>query len=412
MPERPLPAAASSSDPGAAARPELRALADLLAYPLVRRRGLAGVALGALRRVVGSLARSWLHVQTRFNQATVAQLESLRAEVGRLQADRLELRNAAALEALRDGLIDQIRELASQEAAGLEALRADVVRYLEPLERTSVAALASRVPHLEARLAAQERRAAWLLEEIRNGAPRTDRKAPRLSARWESAALDALYARLEDELRGPRGVIKDRARVYLPVMAEARAGVDGDAVLDLGCGRGEWLELLREEGRTGRGVDHNRFFVEDCQRRGLDVVAADVQAHLASVPDESLGAVTALHLVEHLPFETLLEFLDEAHRVLRPGGVAIFETPNPENVVVSAHDFHLDPTHRKPIPSRLLAGLLDARGFSRVDVLKLHPAPEGAKIEESQHEVARRFNAYFYGPRDYAVLAWKARSRE
>jgi O-antigen chain-terminating methyltransferase len=379
-----------------------------------------------VRRVVRLLARSWLYVQTRFNWAVVDRIERLQDEVSGLRvdilrlradsaahADRSALRHAAALDALRDGLIDQVRALASQEAAGLEALRAPVAALgdrLTQLEAGLVAQqrLGDRLQHLEPLLAVQQRRVAWLLEELRHGMPRTGREAARLVAGSEPADLDALYASLEDSFRGSRSEIKERVRIYLPTVEEARAAAGSDGILDLGCGRGEWLELVGEEGRSGRGVDLNRLFVEDCRRRGLNVVEADVLAFLPSVPDESLGVVTAFHLIEHLPFDAMLELMDESLRVLRPGGVAIFETPNPENVLVSAHDFHLDPTHRRPIPSALLTWLLNARGFSRVDLLLLHPALE-RRIEEGDLEVTRRFNAYFHGARDYAVLAWKPR---
>jgi O-antigen chain-terminating methyltransferase len=384
-----------------------------------------------VRRGVRLLARSWLYVQTRFNRAAVDRIEHLQDEVSGLRAevlrmherqlamaaesaahaDRMALRHAAALDALRDGLIDQLRVLANQETAGLEALRAPVTALgdrLQHLEADLAAQqqLGDRLRHLEPLLAAQQRRLSWLLGELRHGMPRTGRDATRLTAGLEPADLDALYASLEDSFRGSRSEIKQRARVYLPVVEEAQAAVGGNGILDLGCGRGEWLELVGEEGRSGRGVDLNRLFVEECRRRGLDVVEADVLAFLPLVPDESVGVVTAFHLIEHLPFDAMLELMDESLRVLRPGGLAIFETPNPENVVVSTHTFHLDPTHRNLVPSLLLTRLLGARGFSRVDVVKLHAAAE-AGIEEPHLEVARRFNAFFYGPRDYAVLAWK-----
>ncbi len=92
--------------------------------------------------------------------------------------------------------------------------------------------------------------------------------------------------------------------------------------------------------------------------------------------------------------------------MLRPGGVAIFETPNPENVLVGAHAFYLDPTHRNPVPSALLSFLVEQQGFADVTVLPLRGVPPEQHVKEST-EVAARFNDYFYGPLDYAVIGWK-----
>src|SRR5262249_51947932 len=152
-----------------------------------------------------------------------------------------------------------------------------------------------------------------------------------------------------DDFRGTREEIKDRLRVYLPIVKEVGPGT----ALDVGCGRGEWLELLRDEGVQARGVDLNRHMIEDCRQRGLDVVPMDALTHLRGIPDASLAAVCGFHLVEHLAFDAFIMLLDETVRVLRSGGVAIFETPNPANLLVGSCNFYQDPTHRAPIPTGL-----------------------------------------------------------
>lgn len=118
--------------------------------------------------------------------------------------------------------------------------------------------------------------------------------------------------------------------------------------------------------------------------------------------------MTGFHIIEHLPFDIIVKLLDETVRVLKPGGVAIFETPNPENVLVGSYTFYLDPTHRNPLPSAVIKFLSEARGLCRVEIVNLHPYPEAFKVEEADLEVAKRFNEYFYGPRDYAMVGWKA----
>lgn len=211
--------------------------------------------------------------------------------------------------------------------------------------------------------------------------------------------LDALYAGLEDRFRGHRDEIKERFKVYLPYVK------DRGPVVDLGSGRGEWLEILSEAGIEASGVDTNLIQLEQCRARGLNVSEEDFLTHLQRLDDASVGAVTGFHIVEHVPLKTLITLLNETLRVLRPGGVAIFETPNPENVLVGSNYFYMDPTHRHPLPSELLEFLLESRGFAGIEVLNLHPW-ESARIA-GESEVTKRFNDYFYGPMDYAVVGRK-----
>lgn len=211
-----------------------------------------------------------------------------------------------------------------------------------------------------------------------------------------------LYAALENEVRGTRGEAQARSKVYLPLIP--REG----PVLDLGCGRGEWLELLRQEGIAARGVDWNRLLVAECRERHLEAEQAEALEYLARTPDGSLGAVTVLRLVEHLPLPRLVRLLDEVARVLRLGGTAIFETPNPENILVASRDFYRDPGRLHPIPAETLRCLVESRGLSPVEVLFLNPAGDSERVPENgESAVTRRFNRYFYGPRDYAVVSRK-----
>jgi O-antigen chain-terminating methyltransferase len=109
-----------------------------------------------------------------------------------------------------------------------------------------------------------------------------------------------------------------------------------------------------------------------------------------------------------LPFAEFVNLLDETVRVLRPGGVAIFETPNPANVLVGSHFFYFDPSHRNPLPSATVKFMAEARGLCRVETMPLHPSAEAMRVEEGESEVAKRFNEYFFGPQDYAFVGWKA----
>lgn len=220
----------------------------------------------------------------------------------------------------------------------------------------------------------------------------------------ERSSLDKLYAAFEDQFRGNREDIKARQRVYLPLVKKSLEQTKGD-ILDIGCGRGEWLELLHEEGLRGVGVDANHFVVKKCREQGLDVVNADAILYLRSMPDESLGVVSCFHVVEHLPTNVLIQLLDETVRTLKTGGIAILETPNPQNVLVGSNNFYFDPTHRNPIPSPTLKFLAEARGLRHVEIMNLHPYPESFRVSGS--DLAERFNEYFYGPQDYALIGYK-----
>jgi 2-polyprenyl-3-methyl-5-hydroxy-6-metoxy-1,4-benzoquinol methylase len=177
-------------------------------------------------------------------------------------------------------------------------------------------------------------------------------------------------------------------------------------VLDIGCGRGEWLELMKMQGIRATGIDLNGEMVATCRENGLDAEHADAVAWLRSQPEGSLAAVTGFHIIEHLPFDQLIAMFDAALRALRPDGVIIFETPNPENVSVGACSFYYDPTHLHPIAPAVAEFIARQRGFARTEVLRSNPLPASRLIAENT-EVAHRFNSVFYGPQDYAVIAWK-----
>ena len=222
----------------------------------------------------------------------------------------------------------------------------------------------------------------------------------------EDHALDALYLAFEEVMRGNRNEVKERTRVYLPYVVAANAGTAERPVLDLGCGRGEWLEVLGEHGLSATGIDLNVCMVELCRERGLPVTFANALDHLRTLPDASCGAITAFHFIEHLPFPALVAFLRDCRRVLQPGGVAIFETPNPYNVLVGSGFFYHDFTHQRPLPPTSTKFLVEQMGFSTVEVLPLHPWDEAAKVHgDGAKALEWRFNELFYGPQDYALIA-------
>src|SRR6266480_399543 len=219
--------------------------------------------------------------------------------------------------------------------------------------------------------------------------------------------FDALYVAFENQFRGSRELIKKRVRVYLDDVRGAGAVTADSPILDLGCGRGEWLELVNENGLAGEGVDSNAIMVSACQERGLRGNGGDALEYLRALPAESRGAITAFHLIEHLEFQLLVQLLRESFRVLRPGGLAIFETPTPDNVLVGSNRFYSDPTHLHPLPKEYSRFMLQSVGFSDVVARPLNPDKDSLPENAASPELRNFLNRLFFGEQDYAVIGKK-----
>jgi SAM-dependent methyltransferase len=228
--------------------------------------------------------------------------------------------------------------------------------------------------------------------------------------RTTPSSADLMYVGLEELMRGPRQTVIARLTGYLDELA---AQTSRGTVLDVGSGRGEWLGMLKEAGAEAYGVELEMAYVSEAHERGLDVRHEDLLAHLRTLKDASLRAITAFHVVEHLPTELLLEFLNESLRVLEPNGLLILETPNPENLIVAACTFYLDPTHLHPLPPLLLEFFVRSRGFGETRVEFKNPAT-GAQITMPSAAnpwyaelapIVNTLNERFFGSQDYAVIA-------
>ncbi|MEP6955652.1 MAG: methyltransferase domain-containing protein, partial [Chthoniobacterales bacterium] len=237
----------------------------------------------------------------------------------------------------------------------------------------------------------------------KKGSPARSVTTPEIDARL----ADTYYVAFENAFRGQRADIKERQAIYLPYISGQEGPCSDLPVLDLGCGRGEWLELLGENGFTARGIDLNLEMVDYCRSRGLEASAEDALECLKAQPDYSLAAVTAFHLIEHLPFAILTELWREALRVLEPGGSLICETPNPANIQVGAHFFYRDPTHQRPLPPDSTRFLAQHVGFREAEILPMNPCTPETRIAADGLEVTERFNEMFYGAQDYAIVARK-----
>ena len=182
---------------------------------------------------------------------------------------------------------------------------------------------------------------------------------------------DLFYRAFEDKFRGSRSLIISRLDIYRAFISPLKQIYTDARGLDLGCGRGEWLEVLQEEGIEPLGIDLDEGMLEACRALHLPAVKGDAVAYLAGLPNESQAVISAFHMVEHIPFEQLQAVVSESLRVLKPGGLLIMETPNPENIVVGTQNFYVDPTHQRPIPSLLLSFLPEFYGYARTKVLRL-----------------------------------------
>jgi SAM-dependent methyltransferase len=319
-------------------------------------------------------------------------LETLAAPLIARQALREQRRIAAKLAGVSAEL--QVEAQArSQDRAELERVLAQrSIELDEAMRRELKHEFESRLMTMSGIVRAQADKIAILRGERSPGAQRD---------------MDEFHAAFEDRFRGSRAEIRDRLAIYLPYVRSASAGSATAPVLDLGSGRGEWLEILREQGYVARGVERNRALNDLSRAKGLNVLDGDMFRYLAELPDNSLGAITCFHVVEHLSFDLVLRLFDEIVRVLRHGGVAIVETPNPENLVVGACSFYLDPTHWRPLPAQLLEFIAGVRGLVRTEVLPLHPLSPATSMQV-ESELDREVSRLLYGPRDYSLIGYKA----
>jgi SAM-dependent methyltransferase len=229
-------------------------------------------------------------------------------------------------------------------------------------------------------------------------------------------ALDAYkYVGFEDQFRGSREVILQRLESYLPYFEKAAD------VLDVGCGRGEFLELLKARGVGARGLDLNHEMVEVCRARGLDVAEADVVSYLEGLPDASLGGLFAAQVVEHLQPEYLLRFLELAHHKLRPGAPIVLETLNPACWVAFFDSFIRDITHVWPLHPDTLRYLVLASGFTTARLEYRSPVPAHDKLQalaatdaaspalaETFNANVEKVNARMFTFLDYAIVGTNA----
>jgi O-antigen chain-terminating methyltransferase len=212
------------------------------------------------------------------------------------------------------------------------------------------------------------------------------------------APLSLDMARFALCFRGSEEYVKTGQRQYVPSFEGCQN------VLDIGCGRGEFLEIMREANIPAVGIDLSQEPVAMCRLKGLEAETADLFTYLAALAEESLDGIFCAQVVEHLPPERLPEMIRLCASRLARNGVMVVETPNPECLAIFATHFYLDPTHARPVPHPLLAFYLEEFGMGVVEVRRLTPAVESMP---SLALLPEAFRDAFFGGLDYAIIGKK-----
>ena len=231
---------------------------------------------------------------------------------------------------------------------------------------------------------------------------------------------DSLYLSFEDLHRGNRSEIMNRQKIYLPYLKKCQK------VLDIGCGRGEFLEVLKKEGIAAKGIDINPTMVAYCRKQGLDAEETDALRFLSETETGVFDGIFCAQVIEHLSWDGLLRLLTLSYEKLASRGVLIMETINPQCLTTFCGTFYLDPTHTKPVHPLTLQFACKAIGFSNVDILYTSPYPDEMKLKEVDffrrtgdisdklinvlNDNFMQLNELLYGPQDYAVIAIKGES--
>jgi len=333
----------------------------------------SGPLLEVLERrleVLEAAPREVLHVAEE-ERSSLLRLEGKAAELETLLRD-IE-RTVSALTALSQAIDDHSARLHTLEQGRVD-LQAAIEARFDPLEAAvkGIESLYGRVEDLRRLVDSLDRRLSDVASHIEAMPYMSDPSMLRIETSegketigyrspGSNGAQGDLYVSFENMFRGPEELIKKRQRPYLEVLRKHRP------VLDLGCGRGEMLDLLREKGIEAVGVDSDPGMIARSAAKGHKVVQEDAVRYLAAQRDRSVGAIFSAQVIEHLPYETLLELLRLGRSKLKPGGVLIMETVNPHSHR-ALRTFWVDPTHNKPIFPEVLVVLCREFGFDEAMV--------------------------------------------
>jgi 2-polyprenyl-3-methyl-5-hydroxy-6-metoxy-1,4-benzoquinol methylase len=395
--------------------------------------GLANNIIQAIKRNVGRALAWFVRDQVEFNRSTVnaidatlqalnevnrslaaigasiEELKVLRSEAAELKDIRVHwiqwreswenrlhqneahfLRSVAELNASFD------HKLLNAESNFRDSLRAQHSEYLVSLEQSAKDIQQRLWSDLEQIRVDYERMIHYELRLIRQRSQTAPVQSAETAPKQDFAEFD--YTRFAEKFRGSEEHVKEGQRYYLPYFQNCKS------VLDIGCGRGEFLELMRDAGVPAHGIDLDGASVELCRARGLSAELADLFKYLAEDSGATFDGIFAAQLVEHLPPEQLPRMIKLCASRLKPGGVFAIETPNPECLAIFATHFYIDPTHTRPIPPALMAFYFEEFGLGRVEIHRRFAAVE------SMPEVASLppdVQSKFFGSLDYAITGHK-----
>jgi O-antigen chain-terminating methyltransferase len=321
--------------------------------------------------------RGWLHTFVWRMVAPIFERQQTfnRAIVDRLQSDGVARRELSAhVASTATVLRDELEALAT-----FESKLAQYLQQITPFVDTKVRVLEQAMEELRMSAVAAQHASSAVKRELARLEVGGRPPAPAADAGNALPAIHTTdshkYVGFEDCFRGTPEAISARLADY------AKHFHGASDVLDVGCGRGEFLDVLKAGGIAARGIDANEEMVEICRSRGLRVELADALGYLRSQPDESLGGLLAAQVVEHFEPAYLIQFLETAHHKLRPGARLILETINPACWVAFFESYIRDVTHVRPLHPDTLKYLVVASGFSDVDVEFRSPIEESGKLE-------------------------------
>jgi SAM-dependent methyltransferase len=393
---------------------------------------LLGRAIVALRKLFRDALHPIFAQQAEFNSASadlastlaLKLLETERSSMElRERANRLEADFSRRLKAVQNELDSRASTIRDLQQAS-QALRDELASQVESLSASSEQVTSGREPQTQPlfedrlRVARLERRVRRLIYELNHlnlsftVPPDVAPPRPRPNAHESSeGAVTFDYAGFEERVRGSEQQLKTKQRDHLKFFAGA------DDVLDFGCGRGEFLELLRKANINAHGVDLSLDMVLLCQEKGLAVTRNDGLNYLRQTPNDSLGGIYSSQVIEHLSAQQVLEFIDLAHEKLKAKGVLLIETLNPESLFVLYRWFWMDPTHIRLVHPQTLAYGLECSGFRDIkteyttlpDVPRLPSFADASALEGlgALQTWTSFVNQLLFSAQDYAVIAEK-----
>jgi O-antigen chain-terminating methyltransferase len=376
-------------------------------------------------RAVRHWLAPWMDRQHAFNTRTAEAIEAL---------TRRDHERAVAVERFQSLLIMFLQRITAFVDTKDRQLTATSVRRMDEQQRMLAALqqrMESSLPELRAQVLVLQRAMEMLKRRVTESAPDCEGEAIAAAAGSGTAAThrddasdDYKYVGFEDVFRGSNESVAAKLSEYVPIFA------DRTDVVDLGCGRGEFLLALRSAGVPARGVDTNDAMVAAAREQGLDVTSGDALSYVSALPDESIGGAIATQVIEHLEPAYLFRLLEALSRTLRRGAPLVLETINPACWYAFFSSYIRDITHVRPVHPETLQYLLRASGFERVEIHYRAPLPDHVKLHmayvadeirfaddsssstlthivDTHNANAVRLNELMFSHMDYAIVGYR-----